>query len=522
MAFHVEPHGGAAYGGLVRLLLFLGLLSTLLSSCAVPAVTADAPTTASRTVEAYAETFATPGIAAALISDGDVDLIVRGRDGAGAAITPETRFRIGSMSKSMTATAIMLLVQDGSVELDDRVVDRLPEFTMADARYEQITIRQLLSHTSGLSLQTNDEFALPAPRTTRAVVAELRQGRLVAEPGARSEYHNTNYSLAARIVEIVSGQPLDDFLRERLFVPLGMHDSLSVDACDRTVDELAPGFSVVLGLAYVMPEMPGRCGGNGGVVSTLADMVQWLRFNQGTVGAALLERPLLDELHAMQPNAAPYGLGWQRLAPDGGDAPGFVSHGGTLATFTGSMAFASATGRGVVVLTNGVGSPGELAQNLISESEGVPPKPYENPLGVANSILSVLAAVALLVLLVTTLRAPRWAAGRRSAPTPRLLLRLFPLTLVIVAGLVIPLTPALLGGSVDWQCWVIDLWLFPLLDLLGAVLVLGGISALVSRMVALQRAHVLLGRGRRGSSQPAEPVSRTLVSPEATGPREST
>ncbi|WP_017830672.1 serine hydrolase [Microbacterium sp. UCD-TDU] len=327
MAFHVEPHGGAAYGGLVRILLFLGLLSTLLSSCAVPAVTADTPTTASRTVEAYAETFATPGIAAALISDGDVDLIVRGRDGAGAAITPETRFRIGSMSKSMTATAIMLLVQDGSVELDDRVVDRLPEFTMADARYEQITIRQLLSHTSGLSLQTNDEFALPAPRTTRAVVAELRQGRLVAEPGARFEYHNTNYSLAARIVEIVSGQPLDDFLRERLFVPLGMHDSLSVDACDRTVDELAPGFSVVLGLAYVMPEMPGRCGGNGGVVSTLADMVQWLRFNQGTVGAALLERPLLDELHAMQPNASPYGLGWQRLAPDGGDAPGFVSHG---------------------------------------------------------------------------------------------------------------------------------------------------------------------------------------------------
>ncbi|WP_144053052.1 hypothetical protein [Microbacterium sp. UCD-TDU] len=158
------------------------------------------------------------------------------------------------------------------------------------------------------------------------------------------------------------------------------------------------------------------------------------------------------------------------------------------------------------MLTNGVGSPGELAQNLISESEGVPPKPYGNPPGVANSILSVLAAVALLLLLVTTLRAPRWAAGRRSAPTPRLLLRLFPLTLVIVAGLVIPLTPALLRGSVNWQYWVIDLWLFPLLDLLGAVLVLGGISALVSRIVALQRGHVLLRRGRQGPSQPAEPV----------------
>ncbi len=77
---------------------------------------------------------------------------------------------------------------------------------------------------------------------------------------------------------------------------------------------------------------------------------------------------------------------------------------------------------------------------------------------------------------------------------------------MIVAGLVIPLTPALLGGSVNWQYWVIDLWLFPLLDLLGAVLVLGGISALVSRIVALRRGHVLLRRGRQGASQPAEPV----------------
>ncbi|GEC74687.1 hypothetical protein GCM10010213_07410 [Microbacterium maritypicum] len=64
----------------------------------------------------------------------------------------------------------------------------------------------------------------------------------------------------------------------------------------------------------------------------------------------------------------------------------------------------------------------------------------------------------------------------------------------------------MLGGSVNWQYWVIDLWLFPLLDLLGAVLVLGGISALVSRIVALRRGHVLLRRGRQGASQPAEPV----------------
>ncbi|CAN7326949.1 serine hydrolase [Microbacterium maritypicum] len=490
----------------MRLLPVLGLLSVLIPGTAVPAAATSAPLSSDATVQAYVDAFATPGIAAAVVSDGGVELIVRGRDGDGRTITPHTLFRIASMSKSMTATAVMLLVQDRKIALDDRVIDTLPEFTMADERYEEVTIRQLLSHTSGLSLRTNPEFALPAPRTTEAVVAELRDRRLVAEPGARFEYHNTNYSIAARVVEVVSGESLDDFLRQRLFVPLGMLDTQSVDACDQAVERLAPGFSVVLGLAYVMPEMPGRCGGNGGVVSTLADMVRWLRFQQGEVGAGVLDRILLEELHVSQPGAESYALGWQRAAPGGGDAPGFVSHGGTLATFTGSMAFAPETGRAAVVLTNGVGSPGELVQNLIVGADGVAAKPYENPLNIVNGILSALAVLALILLLVTALRAPRWAARRRAARRPRSWLRLIPLTLVIVVGLFVPLAPALLGGSVEWQYWVFDLWLFPLLDVLGIVLVLGGISALVSRIVALRVVPVAL-RGRlRASRQSSTPV----------------
>ena len=481
----LEPPRVRSYCGLVRILLSLGLLSTLILGSAVPAAAASVSAPVDEAVRAYAEAFAVPGVAAAVISDGDVELAVHGRDGAGAAITPDPPFRIAAMSKSMTATAIMLLGQDGAIELDDRVVERLPEFTMADERHEDITIRQLLSHTSALSQRTNDEFALPAPRSTEAVVAELSDRQLVAEPGTRFEYHNTNYSIAARIVEVVSGLPLDDFLRQRLFIPLGMLASRSVDACDQSVDRLSPGFSVVLGFAYVMPEMPGRCGGNGGVVSTLTDMVQWIRINQGEIGADLLDDRLRDELHAAQPGATSYGLGWQRLAADGGDSPELVSHGGTLATFTGSMTFAPATGRAVVVLTNGAGSPGDLARNLM-EADGVAPKPYENPLHIVNAVLLLLSVLALITLLVATLRGPSWAVRRREARTPRIALRLIPLILVIVAGAFVPLTPALLGGTIDWQYWVFDLWLFPLLDVLGVVLVLGGISALVSRIVSLR------------------------------------
>ncbi|KJL18643.1 D-alanyl-D-alanine carboxypeptidase precursor [Microbacterium oxydans] len=499
----------------MRILCILSLFTASILGGTLSASASHESTGSERAVETYADAFATPGVAAAVISDGDVDVIVHGRDGAGDPITPQTPFRIASMSKSITATAIMILVQDGALALDDRVVERLPEFTMIDPRHRDITIRQLLSHTSGLSLQTNDEFSLPAPRSTRAVVSELTGRRLAAEPGARFEYHNTNFSLAARIVEVVSGQSLDAFLRQRLFVPLGMLDSRSVDACDQRVDGLAPGFSVVLGVAYVMPEMPGRCGGNGGVVSTLSDMVRWLRFNQGDVGAVILDPALRKELHSVQPGAVSYALGWQNRGPDGEPAADILSHGGTLATFGGSMAFDTSTGIAAVVLTNGVGSPGELVQYLIEG--GAIAATFENPLDVVNGILLAATAFAAIVLLVTTLRAPRWAKRRQGAGRSRVGARLIPFVLVIVAGLFVPLLPALLGGSVDWQYWVIDLWLFPLLDALGLVLILGGTSALVSKIVALRLASPV-----PRISQPAEPVSRTLVSPEATGPREST
>lgn len=474
--------------GLVRTVISLGLLCVLVFGMALP-VAADAPpSTAETAVEAYSRTFATPGVAAAVIDDGEIETVLTGRDGAGAAVTSETPFRIASMSKSMTATAIMILVQDGRLRLDDRVVDVLPEFVMADARHAEITIRQLLSHTSGLSLRTNDEYALPVPSTTAEVVAELTDRRLAAAPGEVFEYHNTNYSLAGRIVEVVSGTSLARFLKDRVFAPLGMRASTSVDECDDRVDGLTDGYSVVLGAAYTLPEMPGRCGGNGGVVSTLDDMVRWVRFNQGEIGSELLRADLLAALHESQPQAGPYALGWESYGAGDGYPEPIITHGGTLATFTGSMAFAPGTGTAAVVLTNGVGSPGVLATNLIAGVDGGEQVPYEQPLNLVNGILLALAALCALLLTATAIRAPRWVARRRAARRPWTVWRTLPLLLVIPAGVFVPLLPGLLGGMISWQYWVIDFWLLPLLDVLGLVLILGGISALVSRIVMLRLA----------------------------------
>ncbi|WP_424935639.1 MULTISPECIES: serine hydrolase domain-containing protein [Bacteria] len=440
-----------------------------------------------RLVQEYADVYTTPGVAAAVIHDDIVTTSVRGRDANGDAVTPRTPFRIGSMSKSMTAAAVMLLVQENALTLDDRVVDRLPEFRMADPRSRDISVRQFLSHTSGLSITTNDEYALPIPDTLRATVAELRDRRLAAAPGTRFEYHNTNYALAARVVEAVSGTGFDDFLRERLFLPLGMGDTVSTVRCTDAVSGLASGHTVLLRAAVPFPEMPGRCGGNGGVVSTLDDMVRWMRFTAGDVGADVLDPELRVQMQKPQPVAAPYALGWEaRPAGDGFAAP-LLIHGGTLATYAGSMALAQDTGTAAIVLANGPGSPGSLAQNLIAQTDGHPRVSFDDPLTVANMIMLAIA-IMLLVLFVTLFyRAKRWAARRNVSARPRILLRSVPLLVAFAGGLLVPLLPGLLGGMLLWEYWVIDLWLYPFLVLIALVLICGSSVVLARRLFLLRK-----------------------------------
>ncbi|WP_260478187.1 serine hydrolase [Nonomuraea sp. WAC 01424] len=315
-----------------------------------------------------------------MIDGSSVETIVRGRDGDGGAVTARTRFRIASMSKSMTATAIMLLVDRGRVSLDDPVVKLLPDFRMADPRFTGITVRHILSHTSGLSNDTNNEYVFPPLRTAREIVAALADKTLTAAPGTRAEYHNTNFSIAARIVEVMSGKSFDDFLHTELFTPLGMTGTSSTLGCSDRAEGLSSGYEVVLGVAVAAPDMPGMCVGNGGVISTLDDMVRWLRFNQGTLGAGLLSAGSLAELHTVQPKAGDHALGWQARPVTAGAPPSLVGHGGTLATWTGDMVFSPKTGVAALVLTNGVGDPGLLSTDLLAERIGAPVTPMSNPL----------------------------------------------------------------------------------------------------------------------------------------------
>ena len=149
-----------------------------------------------------------PGVAIA-ITKGDqvVQVGGYGHDSSGAAVTATTPMPVASVSKSFTALAVMQLVEAGKVALDAPVRQYLPDFRIADPRGARITVRQLLNQTSGISDGTLPEKSLPQPDSLAAAVVRARAATLAAEPGTKHVYTNTNYHLAARLVEVVAGEP---------------------------------------------------------------------------------------------------------------------------------------------------------------------------------------------------------------------------------------------------------------------------------------------------------------------------
>ena len=141
---------------------------------------------------------------------------------AGLPVDRYTRFNMGSVSKTFTAAAILLLQQDGKLDLDDAVVDVLPGFTMADQRYKDITIRMLLSHTSGMG-GTNGLNGITSkrdPTYLTETLKELGQSSLKHDPGAFSPYCNDGFTVAQAVVEQLAGMSFAQFLQERIFDPL--------------------------------------------------------------------------------------------------------------------------------------------------------------------------------------------------------------------------------------------------------------------------------------------------------------
>jgi D-alanyl-D-alanine carboxypeptidase len=282
-----------------------------------------------------------PSVSVALVRNGRIVYLQAygearvGEGGAaGTPARPTMRYSIGSISKQFTATAVLMLVEDGKLSLDDRVEKYLPQLTRAG----DVTIRQLLSHTSGYQDYWPQDYVPPfmlQEVTSADILDRWARKPLDFEPGTKWQYSNTGFVAAGLIVEKASGMPLLQLLRERVFAPLGMKSVVDVDR-EKLGEPDPVGYTrYALGPLRVAPK-----GGNGWLYAagelamTAEDLAKW---DVAMADRRLLKPASYDEMQTSVKLAsgasAGYGLGvgvgtvaGRRALLHGGGVSGFVTH----------------------------------------------------------------------------------------------------------------------------------------------------------------------------------------------------
>jgi len=226
--------------------------------------------------------------------------------------TPGTNYRLASVTKQFTAAAILLLAEDGKLSLDDRLKKWLPSLPHAA---DPVTIEHLLTHTSGI---VDYEDVIPSGTTAQLDDADVlhlleSQDSTYFNPGSGYRYSNSGYALLALIVERASGKSFATFLRERIFIPLGMSQTVAYEEGISTVPTRAYGYTLRNGKWTRKDQsVTSAVLGDGGIYSSIADLVKW--------DAAWYDSRLLGDesrVLAVQPHTdtdkpeVKYGFGWR-------------------------------------------------------------------------------------------------------------------------------------------------------------------------------------------------------------------
>ena len=337
---------------------------------AAPVAAAPAPTQAEAVdalVQKSMQTRQFPGVSIAVIKDGKV-VVAKGYGLADVEksiqASEQTVYQLASVTKQFTAAAILLLVEDGKVSLDTKVTDVLPGLPAA---WAPVTVRHLLTHTSGIKSYTDvfgaNKVADSQVFTSDQILALVKDAPLQFTPGERFAYCNTGYYLLGMIVEKASGKPYAAFLTERIFKPLGMASTALDDYADvRPIR--ARGYATTNGVTkpaeHTHPTQPFAAGA---LVSNVIDLAKW--------DAALASRKLLKpasydamwtpmRLNDGKPST--YAMGWQ-VDPYRGHAR--QAHGGGISGFSTFIARFPDDRVTIVALVNqGGGAAGALVNSL--------------------------------------------------------------------------------------------------------------------------------------------------------------
>jgi CubicO group peptidase (beta-lactamase class C family) len=337
-----------------------------------------------------------PGASLAILAEDEIATAVTGvvNLGTGVQTTADSVFQVGSITKVWTATLIMQLVDEGRLSLDAPLSEVLPELTLASqGATGQLTVRHLLSHTSGIDGDLFDDAGRGADNVER-YVANCAKLSLLHPAGATMSYCNSGFVIAGRIIERLTGDTWDDALRSRLVKPLQLTRTVTLPE-EAIRFRAAYGHQRVDGTWQLAPvwSLPGGSGPAGGIVASATDIIEFARLHlrggavpnaSGSDGTRLLSADGAAQMQQEQVEVPTYpagtrhvGLGWHLHDWDGHR---MIAHnGGTIGQYAFLVAFPERDGA-VCLLTNG-GEATLLYQDLFTEIFGslwqvpVPPLP---------------------------------------------------------------------------------------------------------------------------------------------------
>lgn len=303
-----------------------------------------------------------PGMAIGVLRDGRREIY-----GYGVAsletvqpVRPDTLFQIGSISKVYTATLVMRLVERGALSLDTPVSAYLPDLRLADEQAQRtITLRHLLSHTSGLFGDYFDDSGMGDDALTKAI-AQYHTLRQQFSPGAHWSYCNTGFALAGAVVERVLGMPFEQAMRENLFAPLNLehtfyfaHEAITYPVAIGHTQTHPGADEHTVAHNYPLPRWVGAAGG---IIANVDDLLTFAAFHLGDGswnGSSILSEASLRAMRQRQTVAAnfadAYGLGWALRTV--GDEQ-IVEHGGSTNGFQAKLSLVPARGFAIATLTN--------------------------------------------------------------------------------------------------------------------------------------------------------------------------
>ena len=322
------------------------------------------------------KTFDVPGMAVAIVKDGKV-LVAKGygvrKLGESTPVDEFTMFAIGSNTKAFTTAALATLVDEGKLSWDDRVYERLPGFVMYDPYVShEMTIRDLLTHRSGMGLGEGDLLFWPKTTYTRdEIIHKLRFMKPQSSFRSHYAYDNLLYMTAGQIIPAVTGTSWDEYIKQKIFEPLGMAHSNTSATLYQPRDDYASPHSRVEGKLQVIPlEDLSNVGPAGAINSSAADMAMWVQVQLNRGKFVNREGRLFSEkqsremwspqtilptgeppaaLAALKTNFADYALGWSLREYHGRK---LVGHTGGVGGFVSRVMLVPEENLGVVVLTN--------------------------------------------------------------------------------------------------------------------------------------------------------------------------